>query len=133
MMRMSTLATILSDEQLTTVHIIYNKSGTAYKYLCTRKLAKTLGHGDYVVLEAPDSFPMDFQIGTVYRVDEELDVDPEIQYDLKWVFQKVDSTTLYDNKEALATITETLKTRQKATWRDQLKEQYGLKQLPNFE
>lgn len=82
-MKTSALVSLLqATKGVMTVKVKFSNGGTAYTY-------KTLiehNPGDFVVVEAREAY----SIAKVIEMDEVPDINPEADFDLKWVIQSVD-------------------------------------------
>lgn len=91
-MKTNTLVSLLqATKGVNTVKVKFSGGGAAYTY-------KTLDHhraGDFVVVEAREAYG----IAKVIEMDEVPDINPDADFDLKWVVQTVDSTRIDAIKE----------------------------------
>lgn len=92
-MKTSTLVSLLqATKGVMTVKVKFSGNGGGtytYKTLSSHK------PGDFVVVEARDAF----SVARVVEMDEVPDINPESDFELKWIVQAVDSTRIDEIKQ----------------------------------
>lgn len=86
-------AAALINDDVTTIQCSYTKdviNGRTYTFKCTRTLADQLHLGDYVIADSAKGFG----VLIVHEVHQQSQIDPEAEYEYKWVFQKMDKPCL---------------------------------------
>ncbi len=79
-----------------TVKVKFSNGGSAYTY----KTLETFRPGDFVVVEAREAY----SVAKVIEMDEVPDINPESDFELKWVVQAVDTTRIDAIKEEEAAL-----------------------------
>lgn len=82
-MKTTTLVSLLQATQgVQTVKVKFSNGGASYTY----KTLETHRPGDFVVVEARDAF----SVAKVIEMDEVADINPDADFELKWVIQRID-------------------------------------------
>lgn len=79
---------------------------TVRTYAYKAALIDDIQPDDYVVVEGPKGGPM---VALVVRVDEKANIDPDADYDYKWIVQKVDRRAYEARLQRDAAFLETMK------------------------
>ena len=80
------VALLQATQGVRTVKVKFSNGGSAYTY----KTLETHRTGDFVVVEAREAY----SVAKVIEMDEVPDINPDADFDLKWVVQYVDTTRL---------------------------------------
>jgi len=87
---------IQATQGVRTVKVKFSNGGSAYTY----KTLESYRPGDFVVVEAREAY----SVAKVIEMDEVADINPESDFDLKWVVQSVDTTRIDAIKEEEQTL-----------------------------
>lgn len=83
-------------DNVVTVNLLFKRSDkVSYKFKCFKNIADTLAKNDYVIAninEKDSYFP--FCVLKVLSVDDICDIDPNVNYEYKWVLSKIDTDYL---------------------------------------
>lgn len=87
---------IQATQGVRTVKVKFSNGGSAYTY----KTLESYRPGDFVVVEAREAY----SVAKVVEMDEVADINPESDFDLKWVLHGVDTTRIDAIKEEEQTL-----------------------------
>lgn len=86
-MKTTTLVSLLQATQgVQTVKVKFSNGGPSYTY----KTFETYQPGDFVIAEARDAY----SVAKVIEMDEVPDINPDADFDLKWIVQGIDATRI---------------------------------------
>lgn len=77
----------LLQSGFTTIKVTFNSSGSGQQYTYKAKLEDNIQVGDYVVVARDD---LTLTVGYVAGVDDFADIDTSVDFNYKWIVQKVD-------------------------------------------
>ena len=90
------VALLQATQGVRTVKVKFSNGGTAYTY----KTLETHRPNDFVVVEAREAY----SIAKVIEMDEVPDINPDADFELKWVVQSVDAARIEAIKEEEKTL-----------------------------
>lgn len=91
------VALLQATKGVRTVKVKFSNGGSAYTY----KTLDTHRPGDFIVVEAREAY----SVAKVIEMDEVPDINPEDDFELKWVVQSIDTTrvdAIKDEEKTLA-------------------------------